>query len=75
LPGENLSFLASALSSREARIIAASVGTRQDLREVLDLAAQGKIRCHVETKPLEQVNEIFEEMKRGRITGRVVLTL
>jgi propanol-preferring alcohol dehydrogenase len=74
LPAEPLSFLANALSAREARIIASSVGTRQDMREVLDLAAQGKVRCHVETRSLENVNEVFEEMKRGQITGRVVLT-
>ena len=73
LPAEPLTFSANALSSREARIIASSVGTRQDVKEVLDLAAKGKIRCHIETRSLENVNEVFEEMKQGRITGRVVL--
>jgi propanol-preferring alcohol dehydrogenase len=45
------------------------------LREVLELAAAGKVKCQVETRPLEQVNEVFEEMRRGRITGRVVLKM
>ena len=75
LPAEPLSFSAIALVAREARIVASSVGTRQDLREVLELAAAGKLRCQIETRPLEQINQTFEEMKKGRLSGRVVLTL
>ncbi|RYF36549.1 MAG: hypothetical protein EOO25_20700, partial [Comamonadaceae bacterium] len=67
------SFPALALVGIEARIIASSVGTRDDMREVLQLAAQGKLRCITETRPLAQVNEVFERMRRGQITGRVVL--
>jgi len=73
LPSEPLSFPALALVGIEARIIASSVGTRDDMREVLQLAAQGKLRCITETQPLAQVNEVFERMRRGQITGRVVL--
>lgn len=73
LPSEPLSFPALALVGLEARIIASSVGTRDDMREVLQLAAQGKLRCITETQPLAQVNEVFERMRRGQIAGRVVL--
>lgn len=73
LPSEPLSFRALALVGIEARIIASSVGTRDDMREVLQLAAQGKLRCITETQPLAQVNAVFERMRRGQITGRVVL--
>jgi propanol-preferring alcohol dehydrogenase len=75
LPAEPLSFAAIALVAAEARIIASAVGTRADLREVLDLAAAGKVRCKIETRPLNQINEIFQEMRDGRINGRIVLTL
>ncbi|RYF41685.1 MAG: zinc-dependent alcohol dehydrogenase [Comamonadaceae bacterium] len=73
LPSEPLSFPALALVGIEARIIASSVGTRDDMREVLQLAAQGKLRCITETQPLAEVNAVFERMRRGQITGRVVL--
>lgn len=74
LPAEPLAFSAIALVARETRILASSVGTRQDLREVLELAAAGKLRCQIESRPLEQINEIFQEMAGGKLSGRAVLT-
>jgi propanol-preferring alcohol dehydrogenase len=74
LPAEPLSFAAIAMVAAEARIIASAVGTRADLREVLDLAAAGKVRCRVETRPLGQINEILQEMRAGKLTGRTVVT-
>ncbi|MDO5692021.1 MAG: alcohol dehydrogenase catalytic domain-containing protein [Pseudomonadota bacterium] len=73
LPSEPLSFSALALVGLEANIVAASVGTREDMRAVLDMAAQGQLRCLTETQPLEEVNAVFERMRRGHIQGRVVL--
>lgn len=73
LPSEALTFSALAIVGTEARIVGASVGTRDDLRAVLQLAAEGKIRCRTEEQPLAQVNEVFERMRRGQISGRVVL--
>ena len=73
LPPEPLRFAALALVSSEVRIVGSAVGTRQDVRDVLDLAAAGKVRCLVETRPLSQVNAVFEAMRGGRIHGRVVL--
>jgi propanol-preferring alcohol dehydrogenase len=57
----------------EARIIASSVGTRDDMRAVLKMAADGQLRCITETQPLAEVNAVFERMRRGQINGRVVL--
>jgi alcohol dehydrogenase, propanol-preferring len=73
LPAEPLTFPAIAMVAREARVIASAVGTREDVREILDLAAKGKVRCKIETRPIEEINEIFEEMRQGKISGRVVL--
>jgi propanol-preferring alcohol dehydrogenase len=73
LPAEPLRFQALALAGAEAHIIGSAVGTREDLRAVLDLAARGAIRCRVETRPLSAVNEVLDAMRRGAIHGRVVL--
>ncbi|MEW6129780.1 MAG: alcohol dehydrogenase AdhP [Acidobacteriota bacterium] len=73
LPAESLTFPAIAMVAREARVIASAVGTRQDLREILNLAATGKVKCKIETRPVETINEIFDEMRQGKISGRVVL--
>ncbi|PWK86712.1 alcohol dehydrogenase AdhP [Fulvimonas soli] len=49
------------------------VGTRLDLQEALDFAAQGKVAATVGTARLEDINAVFGRMREGRIEGRVVL--
>jgi propanol-preferring alcohol dehydrogenase len=73
MPAEDLSF--PAIMMREMRIMSAATGTREDMREVLELAESGRVKCRVETRSLEQVNEVFDEMRAGKITGRVVLKM
>jgi alcohol dehydrogenase, propanol-preferring len=74
LPHENVCFPPILMAAREIRVQASAVGTRQDLREILAMAAEGKVRCEVFARPLVEVNEVIEELRRGRITGRAVLT-
>jgi alcohol dehydrogenase, propanol-preferring len=52
-----------------------NAGTRQDLQEAVDFAANGPVKSRIEKQPLENVNAIFARMKKGQITGRVVLAL
>jgi len=49
------------------------VGTRQDLRECLAFAAEGKVRADVATEPLENINDVFDRLEHGRVEGRIVL--
>ncbi len=63
-----------AMVSGEYRIVASAVGTREDLRALLDLAAQGTVRCRIRTCEMKDVNDMLEEMKHGRLVGRVVMT-
>lgn len=51
------------------------VGTRRDLDEAVAFAAQGKVKSSVKTAPLEEINHIFEDMKAGKIEGRMVLDI
>jgi len=73
LPAESICFPPILMASTEVCIRASAVGTRQDLREVLAMAAAGKVRCQTATRPLAQVNEVLEQMRRGQISGRMVL--
>ncbi|MBV8270034.1 MAG: alcohol dehydrogenase AdhP [Planctomycetaceae bacterium] len=50
------------------------VGTRQDLAECIEMAAEGKVKAKVATEPLDKINDVFKRMKEGKIDGRVVLT-
>jgi propanol-preferring alcohol dehydrogenase len=74
LPPENICFPPILMAAGEIRIRACAVGTRQDLREILAMAAQGNVRCRVSARPLAQANQVMEQMRRGEISGRVVLT-
>ncbi len=74
LPAESLCFSPISMAGTEIRIQASAVGTRQDLREVLEMAAAGKVHCKVATRPLVEVNAVLDELRHGRIAGRVVLT-
>ena len=44
------------------------VGTRQDLQEALGFCARGQIHPTVSTRGLDEVNVVFDEMKRARST-------
>lgn len=49
------------------------VGTRQDMIEAMELYAAGKVKPTYQRRPLEDLNEIFDEMRKGEIDGRVVI--
>jgi alcohol dehydrogenase, propanol-preferring len=73
LPAENVCFPPIMMAAKEIRIRASAVGTRQDLREVLTMAAAGKVRSQVATRSLDDANDALEELRRGLVTGRTVL--
>ena len=75
LPAENICFPPILMAATEMRIQASAVGTRQDLREVLALAAAGKIRCRVGTRPLSEANQALDLLRRGQVSGRLVLAI
>jgi len=74
LPAENICFPPVLMAAGEITIRASAVGTRRDLKEVLALAAAGKLHCQVESRPLSQVNQVLDELRHGKATGRIVLT-
>lgn len=51
------------------------VGTRKDLQEAINFAAEGKVKANVTAAKLEDVNEVFDKMKKGQIEGRMVLQI
>jgi len=75
LPAENICFPPIMMAAGEIRIRASAVGTRQDLRAVLALAELNKVRCRITTRPLLEVGRAFEELERGQVLGRVVVTI
>ncbi|NKQ09668.1 alcohol dehydrogenase AdhP [Pseudomonas sp. SST3] len=51
------------------------VGTRADLQEALDFAAEGLVKATIHAGKLDDINQIFDQMRAGTIEGRIVLSL
>jgi propanol-preferring alcohol dehydrogenase len=51
------------------------VGTRQDMAEAIAFAAAGKVRAYTQAAALEDINTAFDDLKAGRVSGRIVLNL
>ena len=51
------------------------VGTRSDLKEALAFAASGQVKATIETSTLEDVNNVLERLRGGKVNGRIVLKI
>jgi propanol-preferring alcohol dehydrogenase len=51
------------------------VGTRKDLAEAIQFAAEGKVTAHIHRKALGDINDVFAGLKAGTVDGRVVLDI
>jgi propanol-preferring alcohol dehydrogenase len=57
----------------EKTVVGSVLGTRWQLRQVLDLAAAGKLRTLHEDFPLQEANDVLARLKSGRVRARAVL--
>lgn len=71
--GFNLPIFDVVLNAKTVR--GSIVGTRKDLQEAIDFAAEGKVAAHYTVDKLDNINQIFDRMKKGMIEGRVVMEL
>ncbi|KAF8155717.1 mannitol-1-phosphate dehydrogenase [Crassisporium funariophilum] len=51
------------------------VGNRQDATEAVDIAAAGHVKCHYQLKKLADIEQVYEDLGKGKIAGRVVLSM
>jgi alcohol dehydrogenase, propanol-preferring len=62
------------IAQRAIGIVGSYVGNLQELKEVVALAKKGKLKpMPVETRPAPEATRTLEELRAGRILGRVVL--
>lgn len=59
--------------STERNVIGNLVGSYNDLDELMTLAAQGKVKLHTKTYPLDAVNDAMDDLDNGRLQGRGIL--
>ena len=73
VPGGETPISMTVCAFKGLRLLTQAVATRQELIDVLDLAAAGRVRCEVETRPLSAGPESLAQLRDGAIVGRVVL--
>lgn len=61
--------------TKQLSIVGSAVGSRQDALETMDFAARGVIKTHFRLAKMDELTQVFEEMNRGELKGRVVLDL
>lgn len=59
---------------RNLHITGSLTGTVEDMRELVKLAVEGKVKTHIgRTANLSEINEVFEEMSKGKFVGRAII--
>ncbi|HYN13555.1 MAG TPA: alcohol dehydrogenase [Burkholderiales bacterium] len=74
LYGGELTHPLPPIAQRAIGIVGSYVGSLQELKEVVALAKKKKLRASpVDTRPADQANRALEDLKAGKVVGRVVL--
>ncbi len=54
-------------------LVSHSVVEIKNLEEVLQFAADGKVKTIVETASIEEINQVFDDLEKGKINNRIVI--
>ncbi|MGW0460332.1 NAD(P)-dependent alcohol dehydrogenase [Streptomyces tendae] len=71
--GENIDVPTIDVISSEINFIGNLVGSYLDLCELMVLAAEGRVRLHTATYPLDRFRDALADLDAGRVRGRAVL--
>jgi uncharacterized zinc-type alcohol dehydrogenase-like protein len=71
--GAPLGISADALMSGRKRVTGSLIGSRHEIREMLDVAARFGVRPRVEVFPLAQANEAMARVRENAVRHRAVL--
>ncbi|GKT57603.1 LOW QUALITY PROTEIN: zinc-binding alcohol dehydrogenase [Colletotrichum tofieldiae] len=63
------------LVSRRIKLTGSSIGSRKEIREMLDLAAAKSIKLWVQERPMSEANQGILDFEAGKARYRYVLTL
>ncbi|EON30712.1 alcohol dehydrogenase [Gordonia terrae C-6] len=71
--GENIDVPTIDVISTEINFIGNLVGSYNDLGELMDLAARGKVTLHTSTYALDDFQQALDDLDAGRVRGRAIL--
>ncbi|CAK7221120.1 hypothetical protein SBRCBS47491_004419 [Sporothrix bragantina] len=66
---------AALCSARSLTVTGVSVGTEEQMSELLQLAAAGKVTPAVEVRTLHEVHDVIEQLRTDSVTGRIVVKI
>jgi len=76
VPGLPMSIMPHEVVRNEVEVVGSRANTTQELKETLDLVAQGRIRPIVDRSfPLEEVEHAHQLLSQGKFLGRAVLAI
>ncbi|SUU55449.1 alcohol dehydrogenase [Actinobacillus pleuropneumoniae] len=75
LPPETMALSIPRIVLDGIEIVGSLVGTRQDLAEAFQFGAEGLVVPLVQLRRLDEANDIFQEMRDGKIQGRMVIDM
>ena len=75
LPPETMDLSIPRLVLDGIEVVGSLVGTRKDLEEAFQFGAEGLVVPIVQTRALDEANTIFQEMRDGKIQGRMVIDM
>ena len=75
LPPESMDLSIPRIVLDGIEVVGSLVGTRQDLAEAFQFGAEGLVVPVVQKRTLAETNDIFQEMRDGKIQGRMVIDM
>jgi D-arabinose 1-dehydrogenase-like Zn-dependent alcohol dehydrogenase len=73
--GGSMALSLATLPLRAVSIVGAFTGSLPEFRELVALARESKVKpAPIETRPLDEAQQSLDDLRAGRIRGRVVLT-
>ena len=72
---EAFCFDAAEIIERGLQVTGSADGTRQELRQIMELADSERVRSVVTRVPLRDIDEAFQHLASGRVRGRQVIEI
>lgn len=73
MPKGNMSVPITRWVTNGIELIGSTLGSRQDLQEALEFAKNHRIECKVVKRKLKDINQVFDDMSKYKINGRIVI--
>jgi propanol-preferring alcohol dehydrogenase len=70
-----MSFYTYQVVERGLSVVGSSASNRQEMNELLALAASGKVKGVINAVPFVEINDALTALIEGRVEGRTVLTM